>query len=140
MLPAWLKFAVLSAFFAGLTAIFGKIGVQNINSNLATFIRTIVILIIIGLLLTSRREWHSLNNVTWHSWLFLIISGIATGLSWLCYYRALQIGPVSKIAPIDKLSVFFAIAIGVIFLGEKLTWQTAIGGGLIICGALTIAL
>ena len=140
MFPSWLQFALLSAFFAGITAVFGKLGVEHINSNLATFIRTIVILSIIGLLLTARREWHSLSNVSWHSWLFLIISGIATGLSWLCYYRALQLGQVSKVAPIDKLSVVFAITMGIIFLGEKLTWQTALGGGLILCGSLVIAI
>ena len=140
MVPSWLQFALLSAFFAGLTAIFGKLGVQNINSNLATFIRTIVILLIIAGLLSARREWHSLSNVSWHGWIFLILSGVATGLSWLCYYRALQIGLVSKVAPIDKLSVAFAIILGVVFLGEKLTWQTLLGGGLILCGSLVIAI
>lgn len=140
MFPAWLQFALLSAFFAGLTAIFGKLGVQSINSNFATFIRTIVILLIISLVLSIRREWQSLSNVNWHSWLFLILSGVATGLSWLCYYRALQIGLVAKVAPIDKLSVAFAIIMGIIFLGEKITWQTALGGGLIVCGSLIIAI
>lgn len=140
MFPAWLQFALLSAFFAGLTAIFGKLGVAHINSNLATFIRTVTILGVIIILLSFRKEWQSVSSLTWQSWFFLIISGVATGLSWLCYYRALQLGAVSKVAPIDKLSVVFAVIMGILFLGEKLTWQTLLGSAFILAGALVIVI
>lgn len=136
--PSWEIFALGSAFFAGLTAIFGKIGVAGINSNLATFIRTAVIMVIIAGVVSFHNAWQKPASISTHSWLFLILSGIATGLSWLCYYRALQLGPVSKVAPIDKLSVAFAIILGLIFLGEKLSWPLAVGGLLIIAGSLVI--
>ncbi len=116
---SWLLFALGSALFAALTALFGKLGVVGINSNLATFIRTIVILIVTAGILSLRNEWAKPSGLPLHSWLFLVLSGIATGLSWLCYYRALQLGPVSKVAPIDKLSVALAIVLGVLFLGER---------------------
>jgi transporter family protein len=135
---SWLAFALGSAFFAGLTALFGKIGVADINSNLATFIRTIVILAVTSAILSFRHEWKPATPIAPASWLFLVASGIATGLSWLCYYRALQLGPVSKVAPIDKLSVAFAIVLGVVFVGESLTWPIAIGGGLIVAGSIVV--
>lgn len=135
---SWILFALGSAFFAGLTALFGKIGVAGINSNLATFIRTIVILAVTAAILSLRDEWQPSAPIQPKTWLFLVLSGIATGLSWLCYYRALQLGPVSKVAPIDKLSVVFAIALGVSFIGESLTWPTAIGGGLIVAGSIVM--
>lgn len=135
---SWVLFAVGSAFFAGLTALFGKIGVAGINSNLATFIRTIVIVGVTAAILSLREEWHPVSAIAPKTWLFLILSGIATGLSWLCYYRALQLGPVSKVAPIDKLSVVFAIILGVVFVGESLTWPIAIGGGLIVAGSVVM--
>jgi transporter family protein len=135
----WLLFAFGSAFFAALTALFGKLGVAGINSNLATFIRTIVILVVTAGILSLRREWGRVDGLPVSSWVFLILSGIATGLSWLCYYRALQLGPVSKVAPIDKLSVAIAMALGVLVLGEKVSWSLAIGGSLIVAGAVVIA-
>ena len=135
---SWVLFALGSAFFAGLTALFGKIGVEGINSNLATFIRTIVILIVTAAILSLRAEWQPDATIQPKTWLFLVLSGIATGLSWLCYYRALQLGPVSKVAPIDKLSVVFAIALGVLFVGESLSWPIAIGGGLIVAGSIVM--
>ncbi len=136
----WIPFAFGAAFFAALTAIFGKLGVADMNSNLATLIRTVVILILIAAIVSWRDEWQAPGTVTAHNWLFLILSGAATGLSWLCFYRALQLGPVSKVAPIDKLSVAFAIVLGAIFLGENLTWPTIIGGSLIVLGSIvTIA-
>lgn len=138
--PSWVWFALGSAFFAGLTALFGKLGVAGINSNMATFIRTIVILVVIAGILSLRSEWQKPGSISSHSWLFLVLSGIATGLSWLCYYRALQIGPVSKVAPVDKLSVAFAIVLGIAFVGEKLTWPLALGGGLIVVGSVVIIL
>lgn len=136
----WMVFAFGAAFFAALTSIFGKLGVADVNSNLATFIRTVVILAMIALIISWRQEWRAPGMISGHSWLFLTLSGAATGLSWLCFYRALQLGPVSKVAPIDKLSVAFAIFLGVLFLGEELSWPTIIGGGLIVLGSIvTIA-
>jgi len=135
---SWIAFALGSAFFAGLTALFGKIGVAGINSNLATFIRTIVILLVTAAILSLRGEWRTPATIDAKTWTFLVLSGIATGLSWLCYYRALQLGPVSKVAPIDKLSVVFAILLGVMLLGETFTWPVAIGGGLIVAGSIVM--
>lgn len=140
LIPAWVLFALGSAFFAGLTALFGKIGVAGVNSNVATFIRTIVILIVTAGIISTRNEWQRPDSITPNTWLFLVLSGIATGLSWLCYYRALQLGPVSKVAPIDKLSVAFAIVLGILFVGEKLTWPVAVGGSLIVAGSAVIIL
>ncbi len=131
----WEFFALASAFFAGLTAFLGKMGVMNVNSNLATFIRTVVVLMMTACILSWRHQWQWPQGTATKAWVFLVLSGIATGLSWLCYYRALSLGPVSKVAPIDKLSVAFAIILGILFLGENLTWQIALGAGLIILGA-----
>ena len=136
----WQIFALLSAFFAGLTAIFGKIGVSDINSNLATFIRTIVILIVLGVIVSSRGEWQRPENLSQKSLFFLVLSAVATGLSWVCYYRALQLGPASKVAPLDKLSVVFAMVLAVVFLGEEVTWSTVVGGLLVTGGALVLVL
>jgi transporter family protein len=137
---SWLLFALGSAFFAALTALFGKLGVAGINSNLATFIRTLVILGVTAGILSLRGEWARPAGLPWHSWVFLVLSGVATGLSWLCYYRALQLGPVSKVAPIDKLSVAMAIVLGLVFLGERPSLPLLVGGGLIVAGAVVIAL
>jgi len=137
---SWLLFALGSAFFAALTALFGKLGVAGINSNLATFIRTVVILLVTAGILSLRSEWARPSGLSWQTWLFLVLSGIATGLSWLCYYRALQLGPVSKVAPIDKLSVALAIVLGLLFLGEQPSWPLLVGGALIVAGAMVIAL
>jgi len=135
----WLLFALGSAFFAGLTAIFGKLGVAGINSNLATLIRTVIILALTAAIVTVRQEWRAETALTLRPVLFLVLSGVATGLSWLCYYRALQLAPASLVAPIDKLSVAFAIALGIMVLGEPLTWQVGVGGALVVAGALVIA-
>ena len=137
---SWQLFALGSAFFAALTAILGKVGVNEINSNLATLIRTVVILGITALLVTFRCEWEPLEKLSGRGVLFLCLSGVATGLSWLCYYRALQMADASKVAPIDKLSVAFVIVIAVLFLGEPLTWKVAVGGGLVVAGALVLAM
>jgi transporter family protein len=138
--PAWVGFALASACFAALTVLFGKLGVAGINSNMATFIRTVVILAVTAGILSLRSEWQKPQAIGASSWLYLVLSGIATGLSWLCYYRALQLGPVSKVAPIDKLSVAIAILLGVLVLGEQLTWQVALGGALIVAGSVVIIL
>jgi transporter family protein len=136
----WRLFAVGSAFFAALTAIFGKVGVSEINSDLATFLRTVVILLVAALLICVRHEWQRPDSLSTKGVLFLVLSGIATGLSWLCYYRALQTGPASRVAPIDKLSVIFVVLFAVSFLGERLTWKAGLGGALIAAGAVLMAL
>ncbi|ABR74960.1 EamA family transporter [Actinobacillus succinogenes] len=136
----WLIFAFGSAFFAGLTAIFGKLGVEGINSNLATFIRTVVIFFVIGGIVTARNEWQLPQHIAAKPLTFLILSGIATGLSWLCYYRALQLAPASWVAPIDKLSVVIAIVLGVAVLGEAVSLKLVIGSLLICSGVLVLAL
>lgn len=140
MVNHWLVFALGSAFFAAMTAILGKLGVSAINSNLATLIRTIVILFVTSGILTMRSEWQPLNKIPPFSLAMLVLSGIATGLSWLCYYRALQLGPASRVAPIDKLSVVLVILCAVLFLKEPLTWKVALGGSLITAGAVLLAL
>jgi len=136
----WKAFAVLSAIFAALTAIFGKLGVADINSNLATFLRTIVILAVSALLVSVRGEWEDPARLSARGCLFLLLSGVATGLSWLCYYRALQTGPASRVAPIDKLSVVIVVIFAVMFLGERLTWKVGVGAVLVSTGAMLIAL
>lgn len=135
----WLLFALGSAFFAGLTAILGKLGVQGLNSNLATLIRTVVIFFVTAGIVSMRGEWSMPKDLAAKPVTFLALSGVATGLSWLCYYRALQLAPASLVAPIDKLSVAFAIVLGIAVLGEPLTWRVATGGILIVAGALVIA-
>lgn len=134
----WKLFALGSAFFAGLTAVLAKIGVKNIPSNTATFIRTIVILIFIFLIINARKEWQSFSSLNKSSLLFLILSGIATGLSWLCYFRALQTGPASLVAPIDKFSIIFAVILSIMFLGESLCLTQWIGIILITSGTILI--
>jgi transporter family protein len=136
---SWEFFALLSAFFAGLTAFLGKMGVMNVNSNLATFIRTVVVMVMTVCILSWKHQWQWPQGSTMKAWMFLVFSGIATGLSWLCYWRAMSLGPVSKVASIDKLSVAFAVILGILFLGENLTWQLMLGAGLIIAGAMLIA-
>jgi bacterial/archaeal transporter family protein len=133
-------FAMGSAVFAALTAIFGKIGVSELNSNLATLVRTVVILLMTALVVSLRDEWERPDTLSVKGVAFLILSGAATGLSWLCYYRALQIGPASRVAPIDKLSVVFVVLIAVLFLGERLTWKVGLGGMLVAAGAALMAL
>jgi bacterial/archaeal transporter family protein len=136
----WRLFALGSAFFAALTAIFGKVGVSEINSDLATFLRTLVILLVAALLICARHEWQRPDSLSTKGVVFLVLSGVATGLSWLCYYRALQTGPASRVAPIDKLSVIFVVLFAVSFLGERLTWKVGLGGILITAGAVLMAL
>ena len=127
---------MLSAFFAALTAIFAKVGVENVNSNLATAIRTVVVLIMIWMIVFFRNEYKAIGELSQRNWIFLTISGFATGFSWIFYFKALQMGEVSKVAGIDKLSLALTIIFAVIFLGETLTWKTAVGGSLIIAGTL----
>lgn len=134
----WFVYALLSALFAALTAIFAKLGVANVNSNLATGIRTVVILIMVWCIVMARGEAKGISTLSKQNIIFLIISGIATGLSWLFYFKALQLGNVSQVAPVDKLSVALTIILAVIFLGETLSLKNAIGTGLIIIGTFIL--
>lgn len=136
----WIVWAVASAFFAGLTAILAKIGVADIDSNLATAIRTSVILVFTWSIAYLTRQPNALAALSRRTTVFLVLSGLATGLSWLCYFRALQLGPASKVAPIDKLSVVFVIVLAAVFLHERLSITTVVGGALIVTGALVLAL
>ena len=136
----WWFYALLSALFASLTAIFAKVGIAGVNSNLATAIRTIIILFVAWGIVLARGETKGIAALSKQNIFFLIISGIATGLSWIFYFKALQIGKVSQVAPVDKLSVALTIVLSVIFLGEALTIKTAIGACLIIAGTLILIL
>jgi bacterial/archaeal transporter family protein len=135
----WIFWAFLSAIFAAATALLAKVGVEHIDSNLATAIRTSVVLIFTWAIALSLNLHHGLPAITRRSWIFLVLSGMCTGLSWLCYFRALQIGPVSGVAPIDKLSVAFVIVFAWLFLGESLTPMKILGGSLLTAGALVLA-
>jgi transporter family protein len=137
---SWQGFAVASALFAAMTAILGKIGVAHLNSNMATLIRTIVILLVTAAIISARSEWQKPSGGSWIGWTCLIASGVTTGLSWLCYFRALQLGPVSVVAPIDKLSVALVIVSGWLLLGEPFTLKGAIGGALVVIGSLVLIL
>ncbi len=134
----WWIYALLSALFASLTAIFSKVGVQNVNSNLATAIRTIVILIVAWAIVFARGEAKQIAVVSKQNFIFLIISGIATGLSWIFYFKALQVGKVSQVAPVDKLSVALTIVLAAIFLHESISLKMAIGSLLIIAGTFVL--
>jgi bacterial/archaeal transporter family protein len=135
----WFFWALSSAFFAGVTALLAKIGVSGLNSNLATAIRTSVILIITWAIVFVTSGGIDVQSISRKTWIFLVLSGVATGLSWLCYFRALQIGELSKVAPVDKLSVVMSMAFGVLFLHERLTVREGIGGFFIAAGALILA-
>ena len=135
----WMGWAVLSAVFAAATALLAKVGVEHIDSNLATAIRTSVVFVFAWAIALGLGAHRGMGLIERRSWVFLLISGLCTGLSWLCYFRALQMGPVSGVAPIDKLSVAIVIVCGWLFLGEGMTVHKAIGGGLITVGALVLA-
>jgi transporter family protein len=137
LMLSWQVWAVLSAVFAALTAIFAKIGVENVNSDLATFIRTIVVVVVLAGILLATGQWQPPASIASRTYLFLFLSGLGTGASWLCYFRALQLGDAARVAPIDKLSVVLVAIFGVGFLGERLSavnWLgvAAIGGGAIL--------
>ena len=136
---SWQIWAVLSAIFAALTAIFAKVGVENINSDLATFIRTVVVIVTLGFLLAVTGEFQSPDKISPRTYLFLLLSGLGTGASWLCYFRALKLGEAAKVAPIDKLSVVLVALFGVLFLGERLSAPNWFGVALIAAGALLVA-
>jgi bacterial/archaeal transporter family protein len=139
LFASWQAWALLSAAFAALTAIFAKIGIANVNSDFATFIRTIVILLALGAILVGTGQWQPPGSVSARTYLFLVLSGLATGGSWVCYFRALKLGDAARVAPIDKLSVVLVAIFGVVFLGERLTGPNWIGVGLIAGGAVLVA-
>jgi transporter family protein len=139
LFAAWLPWALLSAAFAALTAIFAKVGVENINSDFATLIRTLVILGVLAVLVGATGQWQSPGSVSPRTYIFLVLSGLATGASWLCYFRALKLGDAARVAPIDKLSIVLVAVFGVVFLGEKLAAANWLGVALIGAGALLIA-
>jgi len=136
---SWQVWAVLSAGFAALTAIFAKVGVENVGSDFATFIRTVVILLVIGCILFATAQWQPLGSVSVRTYVFLVLSGVATGASWLCYFRALKLGDAARVAPIDKLSVVLVAVFGVVFLGERLSLPNWLGVAMIGAGAVLVA-
>ncbi|WP_043063126.1 EamA family transporter [Brucella anthropi] len=140
MIASWQFWALMSAVFAALTAIFAKVGIQGINSDFATLVRTLVIMGALCLFLTVTGQWQKPGEISGKSWLFLVLSGLATGASWLAYFRALQIGDASRVAPIDKLSVVLVALFGAAFLGERMSTLNWFGILLIGCGVVLVAL
>ncbi len=137
---SWQVWALLSAVFAALTAIFAKLGVQTIDSDLATLLRTLIIAVVLALFLSVKGGWETMSGLTTHAAGFLVLSGLATGASWVCYFRALKIGDASRVAPIDKLSVVIVAILGVLLLGESLSTMHWLGVALIGTGAIMLAL
>ena len=136
----WFIFAILSAIFAALTSILAKIGIEGVNSNLATAVRTIVVVLMAWFMVFATGNQNGIVDISKKNWIFLILSGLATGASWLCYYKALQLGEVSKVVPIDKLSIVITIILAFIFLGEQITLKTLIGCCLIVAGTFVMIL
>ncbi|PTS89488.1 EamA family transporter [Caulobacter sp. HMWF025] len=139
-LASWTFWALASALFAALTAILAKVGIEGVSSNLATFIRTVVILAFAGLILTLAGEWRAPGEISRRSWMFLVLSGLATGASWLCYFRALKLGDAARVAPLDKLSVVLVAVFAAVFLGERLSALNWLGVALIAAGAVLVAM
>ncbi len=137
---SWVLWAVLSAVFAAATAIFAKIGVAGLNSDLATLIRTAVVICVLAVLVSATGQWQPLEEISTRTWVFLVLSGLGTGASWLCYFRALKVGDAARVAPVDKLSVVFVAVLGALFLGERLSAANWIGVALIATGAVLVAL
>ncbi len=136
----WFILALLSAIFAALTSILAKVGIDGVNSNLATAIRTVIVVIMAWAMVFITSAQGGIGSITPKSWIFLILSGLATGASWLCYYKALQIGEASKVVPIDKLSVVITLVLAFVFLHEQFTWKSGIGSILITIGTLIMVL
>ena len=136
----WFVFALLSALFAAATSILAKVGLEGVPSNLATALRTVVVLAMSWVMVFVTKQQGGISAITPKSWLFLILSGLATGASWLCYYRAIQLGEVSKVVPIDKLSVIFTLVLAFVFLHEKMTLKSVVGCALIGAGTLLMVL
>ena len=140
MVQSWFYWAAASAVFAAMTAIFAKLGLQGVDSDFATFIRTLVIVAALMLFLTYAHKWQPLGSLTGRNWLFLVLSGLATGASWLAYFKALQLGKASQVAPVDKVSLVLVALFAVWFLGEKPSGQEWLGIGLVAAGVLVLAL
>ena len=138
-LASWQLWALLSAAFAALTALFAKIGVESVDSDFATFVRTVVVLAGLGVILVATARWQPLSSISGRSYVFLVLSGLATGASWVCYFRALKLGDAGRVAPIDKLSVVLVALFGAIFLGERLSVVAWLGIALIAFGAMLVA-
>jgi transporter family protein len=136
----WWIYALLSAFFAALTAIFAKMGIKNMDTDLATAIRTVIILVLAWAFVLYKGTAGSMGALTKQNWIFLVFSGCATGLSWIFYFKALQLGEVSQVAPVDKLSVAIAIVLAIVFLGEPITWKSAVGALMIMGGTFVLIL
>ena len=136
----WAIFAILSAIFAALTSILAKVGIEGVNSNLATAVRTIVVVLMAWFMVFITGNQNGIVDISKKSWIFLILSGLATGASWLCYYKALQLGEASKVVPIDTLSIVITMILAFIFLGEKITLKTLIGCCLIVAGTFVMIL
>lgn len=139
VLDSWQAWALLSAVFAAATAILAKVGVANVESDTATFIRTVVVVLALGGLLAATGRWQAPGTIPAASWLALGLSGLATGASWLCYFHALKLGDAARVAPLDKLSVVLVAVFGAILLGERLSWTNWLGVGLIALGAVLVA-
>ncbi|MGI6854789.1 EamA family transporter [Mesorhizobium sp. 1B3] len=138
LVASWQFWALMSACFAALTAIFAKVGVENVSSDLATFIRTVVILAMVGGILVATGQWQPPGSVSGRTWTFLVLSGFATGASWLCYFRALKLGDAARVAPLDKLSVILVAVFGVLFLGERLSLFNWLGVAMIAAGVVLL--
>jgi transporter family protein len=136
---SWLFWALLSAVFAALTAIFAKVGVAGVNSDFATFIRTLVVVTVLAAIVAGTQQWQPLSSISRKTWLFLVLSGLGTGASWLCYFRAMKLGDAARVAPVDKLSVVFVAVFGVLLLGEKLTMVNWLGVAMMAGGLILIA-
>jgi transporter family protein len=140
MSASWQFWAFLSAIFAALTALFAKVGIENVNSDLATFIRTLIIAAVLAGILAATGQFQAPSSISGRSYLFLLLSGLATGASWLCYFRALKIGDAARVAPVDKLSVVIVAVFGVLFLGEKLSAVNWLGVVLCTVGIILVAI
>jgi len=136
---SWLFWALLSAVFAALTAIFAKVGVAGVNSDLATFIRTLVVAAVLAAIVAGTKQWQPLSSIGRKTWLFLVLSGLGTGASWLCYFRAMKLGDAARVAPVDKLSVVFVAIFGVLLLGEELGPLNWLGVAMMAGGLILIA-
>ena len=135
---SWVAWALLAAFFAAVTAVLAKVGVAGVDASLATALRTTVVLVFTWLIAAATTPPGALGAIPRRAWVFLVLSGLATGASWLCYFRALQLGPASRVAPLDKLSVVFTLAFAGLFLHERLGWSQLAGAGLMVAGALLL--
>src|SRR5580698_5029022 len=139
VMSSWQMWALLSAVFAALTAIFAKVGVENVNSDLATLIRTVIVVCVLALIVYGTGQFQNPADISGRTYLFLLLSGLGTGASWLCYFRALKLGNAAQVAPIDKLSVVLVAIFGVLFLGEKLSGVNWLGVALVAAGAILVA-